>query len=92
MEIHLFLGEFPRSQFNVLQDEQKDEFQICCGERNLNEKQRSVILERKTFPIQTQINRYVEVLQNAKWKMTAIISLKVRNLGFKIFFESGFIA
>ena len=42
------------------------------------------------FPRGLQIYRYVEFSQNVGWKMLAMISLKMRNLEFEIFFESGF--
>ena len=50
----------------------------------------SIILQTKSFPRRLLSHRFVEFSQNVDWKMMVIISLKVRNLGFKIFFQSGF--
>ena len=83
-------GTIPSLSSPFLEKCEKAEFQICFGERNLNEEQRSIILQAKNFPRQSQIHRYVEFSQNVDWKMMAIISLKMRNPGFEIFFESGF--
>ena len=47
-------------------------------------------LEHKSFPIRLQIRRYAEFSENVDQKMRAMISLKMRNPGFIIFFESGF--
>ena len=66
----------------------KFEFQTYCGERNLNEEQRLIILETKNFPGGLQINRYVEFSQKDWQEMMEIISHKMRNLEFQIFFES----
>ena len=50
----------------------------------------SIILQTKKFPIRLLIHRYVEFSQNVDLKMMPIISLKMRNHGFKIFIEAGF--
>ena len=46
--------------------------------------------KQKNSPDDNRIHRYVEFSQNVDWKMMAIVSLKMRNPGFEIFFESGF--
>ena len=51
----------------------------------MNEEQKSIILKTKNFPMRFLIHRYVEFSQNIDWKVMAIISLKMRNPGFKIF-------
>ena len=56
----------------------------------MNEEQKSIILHTKNFPRRLLIHRYVEFSQNVDWKVMAIISLKMRNPGLEIFFESGF--
>ena len=58
----------------------------------MNEEPRSIILQTKQFPQTTRllIHRYVEFSQNVGWKVMVIISLKIRNLGFESFPESGF--
>ena len=90
MEFHSILGLFPRLPVHVLEDVTKTEFQICFVARNLNEEHRSITLQTKNFPRRLQIHRYIECSQNIGWKMVATISLKMKNLGFEIFFESGF--
>ena len=50
----------------------------------------SIILQTKNFTRRLLIHRYVEFSQNVDWKMMVIISVKMRNSGFEIFFESGF--
>ena len=47
-------------------------------------------MQAKNFPSRFLIHRYVEFLQNVDWKMMVFLSLKMRNLGFEVFFESGF--
>ena len=81
MEVHSFLGLLSRSRFDLLKDVKKAEFKICFGERNLNEEQRSTILQTNKFPRQTQIHRYAEFSQNIDWIMMLIIYLKMRNPG-----------
>ena len=56
----------------------------------MNEEQKSIILQTKNFPRRLLIHCYVEFSQNVDWKVIAMISLKMRNPGFEIFFRSGF--
>ena len=56
----------------------------------MNEEQKSIILQTKNFRRQMLIQRYVEFSQDVDWNMLSIISLKMRNPGFEIFFQSGF--
>ena len=90
MEIHSFLEPLPHFPVHFLESLKKSEFQLCFGTWNLNEEQRSIILQTKNFPRRPLIHRYVEFSQNVDWKMMAIFSLKMRNSGFEIFIESGF--
>ena len=71
---------------------EKAEFQFSFGALNLNEDQRSIILQAKRFPRQLQIPRYADLSQNFDWKMMVIISLKMRNPAFEIFIELGLLA
>ena len=97
-EFHIFLGLFPRFPVDDLEDETKTEFQICVVARNLNEEQRSNILQGKNFPTRLQIHGFATLSflkMLAKkwrlgWKMVAMTSLKMRNLGFESFFEYDF--
>ena len=79
MEFRLDLGQSPRFPVAVLEDVEKDEFQVCSRARNLNEEQRSIILQTKHFPTRLQIHCYVEFLPNVDWKIMAITALKMRN-------------
>ena len=90
MEIHLFLGPFPRFQAQFFESVKKAEFQLSFGALNLNEEQKSIILQAKNFPRRLQIHRYAEFSHNVDWNMMAIISLKMRNPEFEIFIDSGF--
>ena len=90
MEIHSFRGPFLRFPVHFVESAKKAEFQTSFGASTLNEEQRSITLQTKNFPTRLLIHRYVEFSQNVDWKMMAIISLKLRNPGFKIFIESGF--
>ena len=56
----------------------------------MNEEQKSIILQTKNFPRRLLIHRYVEFSQIVYWKVMAVVSLKMRNPGLEIFFESGF--
>ena len=49
-----------------------------------------LILQTNNLPRRLQIHRYVEFSQNVGWKLVAMISLKMRKLGFEMFFESDF--
>ena len=51
----------------------------------------SIILRTKNSPKRLHIHSYVEFSRSVDWKMMAIISLKMKNLGFEIFLESGFL-
>ena len=46
--------------------------------------------KQKISPYKLKSIATLSFLQNVKWKMMAIISLKLRNLGFKVFFEFDF--
>ena len=91
MEIHLFLGPSSHFPIHFLESVTKPEFKLCFGACNLNEELRSLILQTKNFPRRLLMHRYVEFSQNVNWKMMVIISLKMRNSGFEIFIESGFL-
>ena len=90
IEIHSFLGLFRRFPVDGLEDEKKTEFQICFVARNLNEEHRSIILQTKISPDDFKSIATLSLHKMFGWKMVAMISLKMRNLGFEIFFESGF--
>ena len=90
IEIYSFLGPFPRFPVHFLESVTKPEFKLCFGAWNLNEEFRSLILQTKIFSRRLLMHRYVEFSQNVIWKMIEIILLKMGNLGFKIFIESGF--
>ena len=68
IEIDSFLRPFPRFPVNFLESVKKSEFQISFGASNLNEEQRSIILQTKYFPRRLLIHRYVEFSQNVGWK------------------------
>ena len=85
--VSLTVPSFP---VDVLEDVKKAEFQIWFVARNLQEEHMSIILQTKNCPRGLQVHRYVEFSQNIGWEMMEMISLKMRNLGFEIFFEAGF--
>ena len=76
MEIHSFLGPFPRFPVHFLENVKNAEFQLCFGASNLNE-------EQKNFPRCLLIHRHVELSQNVNWKAMTTISLTIRNPGFE---------
>ena len=90
IEIHSLLELLPGCPVDVLEDVKRSEFQVCFVERNVNEEQGQSFCKQKISPRRLQIHRYIEFSHNVGWKMMAMISLKMRNLGFEIFFESGF--
>ena len=53
MDIHSFLGLFPRFHVSALEDVKRVEFQICFRALNLNEEQRSITCKQKVPPPQT---------------------------------------
>ena len=55
----------------------------------MNEEQKPMILQTKKVPKRLLTHRNVMISQNVDWEIMAIISLKMRNPGFKIFIESG---
>ena len=69
MGIHSFLRLFPRLPVDVSGDV-KNEFQICFVERNLNEEQRSIIWQRKTFP-QFPSDHFKSIVTLSFYKMLA---------------------
>ena len=83
LQIHSFIGLFPCFPVNVLKDVTK------LNSRNFNEEQRLIIFKATNFPTRIHIHRYIELSQNVDWKTMAIMSLKLNNQGFEIFFESG---
>ena len=87
--IHLFLGLFPPLPVHVLED-MKSRILNVIWSRNLNDAKRPIILQPAKFPRPLQIHRHVKFSQNNDWRMMAIISSYVGNVGLKIFFESGF--
>ena len=85
-----FSDDFHRFPVDVMEDMAKAEFRICFGVQNLNEEQRSIILHTNNSSRRIRFHRYIEPSQNVDWKIMAIISLQMRNPGYKLFFESGF--
>ena len=69
---------------------EKTEFEVCLSARNLNVERKSIILQSKNFLRRLPIHRFVEFSRNIGCNMVETISLKMRNLGFELFFESGF--
>ena len=47
IEMYSFLGAFPRSPVDVLEDVKKSESLICFAARNVNEEDGSIILQTK---------------------------------------------
>ena len=90
MAIHLFLGLIRPFPVHVFEDMKGAKLKIFFGARNLNGDQRLICLKTKNFFRQLQIHRQVEFSQGVDWKMVAFNSLKKRNLGFKVSFESTF--
>ena len=65
----------------------KAEFLICLAARMRNRDQSFL---NKDLSRRLQIYDYIDFSQNVDWKMVSIISPKMRDLGFEIFFENAF--
>ena len=67
----------------------RHESQICqCGQM-LGKEEKSISLETTDFLLQPQASLFIQFSENIDRKRMTILSFKMRNVGFEIFFQFG---